>query len=67
MNEKLTPPVIEETDLVVPAGCAGCGTKEDVKLFGFKTSALNANRQIIPYCRDCTLRVADFLYDLGSY
>ena len=62
MNENA--PVIEEKDIKLPMICAGCGTEEGLKLFGFRTNAYSATqRQLIPYCRECALRVIDTLIE----
>ncbi len=54
------PPVIEETMLPF-APCAGCGKGYDLRLYGFKTNAWGANRQVIPLCTTCVREMALYL------
>jgi len=57
MPEDEMQPVIEETDIKLPKVCGGCGTRENVKMFGFTTVAYSPQRQLVPYCQRCTLLI----------
>ena len=51
-------PLIEVVDLPGPRGCRGCGSP-DFLIFAFRISDTDSHS--IPYCRDCSVRIASYL------
>lgn len=51
-------PAIELTDVIGPRECASCGS-EYVQKYALRTSA--TGRQIMPWCKSCSEKVAIYL------